>query len=280
MSREEQTYAFGNALEMQRERLRALEELLDDETIRRLEDRGVRPGWRCLEVGAGGGSIAAWLSTRVGDEGAVVATDLDTTHLQALSLPNLEILAHDVVRDDLPEETFDLVHLRLVLAWLDEPSTALDRLVSALRPTGWLVAEEMDFVSVVVDPRVDRDLAELFTRVVNAHNTVLAERHTFDPAYGRRLAGDLEDAGLVDVGSDGRASMWHGGRAGGRVWKLTLAQLREALAGSGLVTGADVDAAIELCDEPGLRFLSQLVVTAWGRRPAAETDDREVSASR
>jgi hypothetical protein len=41
-----------------------------------------------------------------------------------------------------------------------------------------------------------------------------------------------------------------------------------------------VDAAIELCDEPGLRFLSQLVVTAWGRRPAAETDDREVSASR
>ena len=269
MSRDEPTYAFGNALEIQRERLRALEELLDAGTIRRLEDCAVRPGWRCLEVGAGGGSIAAWLADRVGADGSVVATDLDTTHLRALSLANLEIRVHDVLRDDLPEETFDLVHLRLVLAWLDDPSIALDRLVSALKPAGVLVAEEMDFVSVAVDPRVDAGKAALFARVVDAHNTVLAERHMFDPMYGRRLAGDLEDAGLVDVGTDGRASMWYGGRAGGRVWKLTFAQLRDALVESSLVTGADVDAVIELCDDPALRFLSQLVVTGWGRRPAA-----------
>src|SRR5262245_24735854 len=58
---------------------------------------GVRPGWRCLEVGAGGGSIAAWLADCVGSEGAVVATDLDTTHLRGLSLPNLEIRVHELV---------------------------------------------------------------------------------------------------------------------------------------------------------------------------------------
>lgn len=270
MSRQDETYAFRNALHVQRERLRALEELLDEGTIRRLEDRGVGPGWRCLEVGAGGGSIAAWLAERVGAGGAVVATDLDTTHLSGLSHPNLQVVVHDVLRDDLAEESFDLVHLRLVLAWLDDPATALERLASALVPGGWLVAEEMDFVSVAVDPTVDGDNAALFMRVVAAHNAVLGEHHAFDPAYGRRLTGDVEEAGLVEVESDGRAAIWRGGGAGGRVWKLTFAQLRDALVGSGGVTGADVDAAIELCDDPGLRFLSQLVVTAWGRRPVAD----------
>jgi hypothetical protein len=49
---------------------------------------------------------------------------------------------------------------------------------------------------------------------VDAHNAVLAEEHGFDPGYGRRVAGDLADAGLADVGSAGRASMWNGGEAG------------------------------------------------------------------
>jgi SAM-dependent methyltransferase len=269
MTSHEQTYAFDNALEVQRDRLRALETLLDAGTVRTLEALGVQAGWRCLEVGAGGGSIAAWLCSRVGPGGTVLATDLDTAHLRELSQPNLDIRTHDVLEDDLPAEEFDLVHLRLVLAWLHEPSTALRRLVSALKPGGLLVAEEMDFASVAVDPRVDATLAEVFERAVDAHNAVLAARHSFDAAYGRRLAGDLTDAGLVDVGCEGRVSMWHGGQAGGRVWQLTLAQLREPMIAFGLVTSGDVDRAIALCESPELSFVSQLVMAAWGRRPAA-----------
>jgi SAM-dependent methyltransferase len=78
----------------------------------------------------------------------VVATDLDTRVLQDLTHPNLEVRIHDVLADDLPEEAFDLVHLRLLLAWLADPALALHRLVAALRPGGRLVAEEMDFVSL------------------------------------------------------------------------------------------------------------------------------------
>ena len=38
-------------------------------------------GWRCLEVAAGTGSVAAWLADQVGPEGEVFATDVDLTHL-------------------------------------------------------------------------------------------------------------------------------------------------------------------------------------------------------
>jgi ubiquinone/menaquinone biosynthesis C-methylase UbiE len=148
MTTRELTYAFSNTLGVQRQRLHALEAVLDPGTRRVLDQRGVGPGWRCLEVGAGAGSIASWLCKRVVPGGSVVATDLDITLLGELAHPNLEVRVHDVLNDELPQGEFDLVHLRLVLAWLAQPRQALRRLLAALKPGGWLVAEEMDFQSV------------------------------------------------------------------------------------------------------------------------------------
>jgi SAM-dependent methyltransferase len=264
----ETTYAFVNARAVQRERLRALEAVLDPGSTRHLDALGIERGWTCLEVGAGGGSVAAWLCDRVGPDGAVVATDLDTTLLRDLARSNLEVRTHDVLADTLPGAGFDLVHVRLLLAWLGDPQTALRRLIAALKPGGVLLAEEMDFGSLAADTRLDAVTQALFARVVAAHHAVLARRHSFDVGYGRRLAGDLADAGLTEIACEGRASMWTGGSAGGTVWRLTLTQLHDAIATSGLATADDVDRAIELCGDPRFSLLSPVTVAAWGRRAA------------
>jgi hypothetical protein len=107
MATDGQTYAFDNARAVQRDRLDTLETLFDPGTIRQLEARGVAPGWRCFEVGAGGGSIAAWLCDRVGPEGTVLATDLDTKWVSELAQANLEVRVHDLLDDDLPDGEFD-----------------------------------------------------------------------------------------------------------------------------------------------------------------------------
>ena len=66
------------------ERLDLLEQIYDPVSRRR---RGlVRPGWRCLEVGGGRGSMAAWLAEKVGPTGHVVATDIDLGYLRRLDL--------------------------------------------------------------------------------------------------------------------------------------------------------------------------------------------------
>jgi SAM-dependent methyltransferase len=266
--REEQVYAYGNALAGQRERLRTLEALFDAGTIAELEARGIGRGWRCLEVGAGGGSIALWMADRVGPDGVVVATDRDTTVLDGVSHRNLEVRVHDVLEDDLPEREFDVVHVRMVLAWLADPRTALRRLIGALKPGGWLVAEELDFASAVPDPSMGAELCARFAHIVAAHHAVIADRHGFEPGYGRRVAGDLAAAGLTDAGCLGRASMWRGGQPGGAIWRLSLMQLREGIIASGLMEAAEADAAIELCADPRLSTLSPVMMSAWGRRPA------------
>jgi hypothetical protein len=67
-------YVFQR-VEDQREldRLRMIEQVFDPASRRRLLGTGLQPGWRCLEVGLGAGSIMTWMSEVVGPTGQVVA---------------------------------------------------------------------------------------------------------------------------------------------------------------------------------------------------------------
>ncbi len=93
----------------------------------------VRPGWRCLEVGAARGSMAVWLAEQVGDKGHVVATDIDVSFLKGLNLPNLEVRQHNILNDRLDvlgPWSFDLSCSRLLLFWLaGKQETAVRRMV-------------------------------------------------------------------------------------------------------------------------------------------------------
>ena len=81
-------YMFAEAPDdLERERITCLERMFDPATISRLERIGVGPGWACLEVAAGGGSIAAWLGDRVGSRGSVLATDVNIRFLGHLQRP-------------------------------------------------------------------------------------------------------------------------------------------------------------------------------------------------
>ena len=124
-------------------RLALLEQRFDAGTIRRLGELGVIGGWRCLEVGAGHGSVARWLADKVGPSGSVVAADIDARFLTGLP-DNVDVRELDI-RDQELEPDFDLAHCRALLMHLPDPDAALARIVAALRPGGVLLVEEGDF---------------------------------------------------------------------------------------------------------------------------------------
>jgi SAM-dependent methyltransferase len=256
----ESTYVFGKPWHGERARLTAAEELLDPGTVALLERLSVAPGARCLEVGAGGGSIAAWLSDRVGPLGHVVATDINTEFLERLGRRNLEVRRHDVVNDALEEGAFDLVHARLVLEHLPGRDAALAKLVRALAPGGTILVEALDYVCGI--PITEYGGAE-HERTQSVRLREFS-KVGLDPFFGRRLPALLRSNGVVEVGNEGRTWVMEGGSAGARWFKLSMEHARARLVGSAKLDDAEIDRMLALFDDPAWAAMSPLVVAAWG----------------
>ena len=257
-------YAFDNAWIHARQRLRGLEQLLDPGTIRHLEALGVGEGWHCLEVGAGGGSVTEWLCGRVGRAGSVMATDLDTRFLEALTMPNLDVRRHDVISDELPEHRFDLVLSRLVLGHTQKREKALWRMRSALKPGGVMVCEDADNISVALLSPPDTRSRDLFAKVEQGKDRAMAARgHVY---CGRQLYGLLCALGLVDVRAEGRVPLLYAGTEPTRWKRLSVEQLRDDIVNAQLATDAEIDAYLALLDSPNFTAQGVTVMTAWGRR--------------
>jgi SAM-dependent methyltransferase len=258
-------YVFEHSWEGERARLALLEEVFDPGTVRHLDALGVGPGWRCLEVGAGAGSVARWLCERVGAGGRVVATDLETGFLEPLGTEFTwaEVLRHDVVADDLPEGAFDLIHARLLLEHLADRDLALKRLVAALAPGGVLLLEDFDWCSLAARPGPGE---EVFGRVCDALRDMM-EANGYTPWFGRRLPALLGDAGLERVGAEGRALIGIPGTAAAAWWPLNFESVRKGIVARGAVTAGELDEMLALCATPGFSWQYPLLVAAWGWRP-------------
>jgi SAM-dependent methyltransferase len=252
----------------ERERLVLLTQFADRITTRRLTDLGVGPGWRCLDVGAGNGSIARWLAGTVGSEGRVVATDLNPRFLAGQGLANLEVRRHNILKDDLETAHYDLVHCRALLMHLPDPVRALRRLVDAVRPGGWLLVEEADGSAAfgAADPGHPRTAG--FNRRARALWTTLKAAGIMDLDFGRRLPTLFEEFGVRDLGHEGVTLVGRGGDPVARFGQMTDELLREHFVAAGVLTQRDFDEQAQAYDDPSFWFVSFTLFGAWGRRPS------------
>ncbi|MDN5915959.1 MAG: class I SAM-dependent methyltransferase [Pseudonocardia sp.] len=260
-------YVFGatDLVDQQRE---AMQRCLDPNTFTQLESLGVGPGWRCLDVGGGGGSVANWLARQVGTTGSVLVTDTAPDGLRSTEI--VEVRQHDIVTDDLPEAEFDLVHARLVLLHLPERRRALARMVRALRPGGWLLLGEFDCTWLRVLATTDPEAGVVFARFHRALCTVL-EQAGADVRWGVHAYQAVRELGLVEVGSLARATPWPGGGDGARWLDINSRQLEDQLLGTGLVTAGDLDGVRASLGDPAFVVSSYLTISTWGRRPLGDT---------
>ncbi|MEW6473534.1 MAG: class I SAM-dependent methyltransferase [Actinomycetota bacterium] len=218
---------------------------------------GLGMGWRCLDVGGGSGSVAIWLAERVAPDGKVVVTDIDTRFLEPIRRPGLDVWRHDVVVDSLPEAEFDLVHTRSVLMHLPERETVMRRLVTALRPGGWLVVEESDFYPV------EASADDPYRSGWLAANRGL-EAAGMAPRWARELPSVLDHLGLVDIGAEADVAMFQGGSDMAQLMQLGLLQAGDLLPED---QRGVIHVAVAALENPKRWFPGTAVVAARGRRP-------------
>lgn len=250
-------YVFGSGFDREEERLAAGEALWDPGTTARLAALGVGPGWRCLEVGAGRGSVARWLADRGAE---VTAVDIDVSRLGPLRERGVRVRELDLDTGELPERAYDLVHARLVVQHLGDRVGSVRRMARALRPGGHLVLEDTDTASLF--SHADGPFHE---RVKRAAYAVMRSAG-YHPRCGLLDVELVEAAGLAEVRADGRAEVVRGGSAGGRWFALWLQHLRPRVLAAGEVSAADVDRAVADLLDPRRTWLSQVMITVTGRR--------------
>jgi len=258
-------YVFDNSAVQAAVRFRSLAAVFDPGTVRHLTEIGVNHGWKCLEIGAGGGTVAGWLCDRVGAQGHVIATDIDTRFLKSLSKTNLDVCQHDIAVDPLPEAAFDLIHVRLVLVHLRERDRVLSHIVSALKPGGWLLAEEFDSLSLQADPAISP--TEIHIKALSAMERLMANRGV-DSLYGRRLSARVRSLGLVNMTAEGRMFMWEGRSIGAGLFRASLEQARSEMIQLGLITESEFERDIRLLDDNELLIPSPTMWAVSGRRPS------------
>jgi SAM-dependent methyltransferase len=237
--------------------------MFDAATKRYLSGCGLGQGWHCLEVGAGGGSIAVWLSKRIGSTGRVIATDIDTRFLQGKKARNLQVWRHDITCDPLPKHAFDLVHSRMMLIHLPERDQVLRRLVAALKPGGWLVAEEFDGLSLSADPTISP--GEVVLKTYQAMQRLNKDRGV-DGRYGRLLFGRFRTLGLEKVASEGRTFMVQKGVGAARLLRASFELRRTAMLQAGYLAEDEFDRDMQSMENSQFMMPSPILWTALGRK--------------
>jgi len=241
----------------ERGRLAQLTTLRDPRSREILAQTGVGPGWRCLEVGAGSGTIAAWLGERVAPGGRVVSVDVDP-RFHGPAGPNVQVRRLDVTREPLGREEYDLVHARALLQHLHQREQVLDRMVEALAPGGWIVLEEPDFALYLA-----QELPEPFGTLSRASLRYTQERTGWDAYCGRRLLGWLQARGLEQCDASGYVTTMHGGTPSAEWYVAGLARTRA----SGGLSPELVDRALAQARSPDFAVLSPVSLAALARKP-------------
>jgi SAM-dependent methyltransferase len=234
-------YVLDHGLEGEAARLALMSRLLDPLHRRQVESLHIGPGARTLEVGCGNGSISAWLAGLVSPSGRAVAVDIDLS--LAAGHPGLELRRHDILSEPVEPRDFDLVTARAVLHHLPDPGTAIANMLGSLRPGGWILLIEPDFLPVsVAEPEE--------VRVFWDGWLAWARRRGIDYHVGRSLAPGLAALGLEDVAGDAETAVYNGGSPWADYWRRTIIELREELIGSGELDGRAIEAFLARCADP------------------------------
>jgi len=257
-------YAFNNDKPTAGNLLDALSEMLDPFTQIRLHQAGIVPGSRCLEIGAGRGSIAAWMADQVGPSGEVIATDIKPQHITPHE--GVTVLEHNILTDALPEGEFDIVHARAVLQHLPERREVLARLAGALRPGGAVVIEELDSrwsTSVLATP--EERAYDVFAKYEKALEAVLRKAGN-DPTWNRQVLRAMRDVGLREVNTEAWQRSFEGGTGICRLAYAGSTELQDKLISTGEISAEDLEVLRAVAIDPSTVLRGMLLVSTIGRK--------------
>lgn len=264
-------YYTSGATVTERERLLAQAASQEPDAQWLLDQLGVQPGWRVADLGCGPIGILNLLAERVGVDGTVLGIEREPRFVEMAqnvtaerNLVHVRVIQADATATSLPENSFDLVHARLVLLHQREPSPLISEMVRLARPRGWVALQELDAMSFICEPP-----HPAWTRLWDAV-LVVGRELGIDVNVGRRIPGILRAAGLEDVQAEVHTRVVRPGEYGRTHLLSIVTGMRDRIIQRGLLTESELTDEMGAVEEhvrnPVTLVVRELLVQAWGRK--------------
>lgn len=236
-----------------------------------LDQIGVQPGWRTVDIGCGPIGILNLLSQRVGPRGSVIGlerearfVDMAKAEIDKRELGNVQIIKADALHTGLEKASFDLVHERLVMINVSARDEFLTEMLSLLRPDGTIALEDVDNVSWLCQPAHPS-----WDILLNAFHTVF-HAGGGDGFIGRRLPVLLRAVGVQNI----QIKVTVETPALGDYRRTHLISLidsvRDKVIANGLLNEAELkehrEALLRHLNGPGTTVIDKLLVQCWGQK--------------
>lgn len=253
-------YTLPHQLPGEQQRLARMSALLDPFELSQITRLGARPGWKCLELGCGNGSISQALAKWVAPGGRVVASDIDTAFISGLQAPGLEIRRIDVLHDEIEEGLYDFVVARAMLHHVVPAHVALKRMIAALKPGGVVLSIEPDMLPcTAAEPDSMRAFWEGWLKwSIDAG---------IDYFIGRKISAWLDSLGMKGVAGEGNTAHFNGGSEWATYWIESIGELAPSLLASNYVTSKMLDEFNMRYRDPHYWTSVITFVANWGRKP-------------
>ena len=258
-----QPYILDDSARVEYQRLDLMSKILDPWTRAYMTALGVGPGWRCLELGSGNGSITEWLCDTVGPAGGVTAVDINTVLLDLIPAQNLRIEQMDVRIGQLPTAAYDLVSCRALLHQIAEHAPeVLQHMAAAVKPGGWLLVQEPDFS---LAPTTQPEAWSSTWRAV----LEWGRGSGVDWFIGRQLPAMISALKLGRPEAKTDVQNFRGGDRGARYFQLFFSEVRDRVLDGGRLDPATFDAAAAMLDDPDYWTQCWMMTAVWVRKAPA-----------
>ncbi len=260
-------YTIARGLEV-RERMDLLALVFRPSTDALLDTIGVAAGWRCVDLGCGGGHVALELARRTTPDGRVVGIDLDAELLDTArseaALRGLENLTfHVAAIRDIELKDLDLAYARMLLMHLPDPAAVVASMAEAVRPGGIVAVEDLNFAGSFTYP----GCPAYDQRVAWYQEAV--RRHGGDADIGPRLPSLLSAAGLLDVQLRVVQPAFLDGPEK-HLQEMSMLKQRAAVVDARIASGEDYDSAhaqiVAFTNDPSTLLAAPRMIQVWGRR--------------
>ena len=231
----------------------------------------VSAGWRCLDLGCGGGHVTMELARRTAPSGGAVGIDLDGALIElargeaaSQGLDNVTFVVG--AAEDVDQTGFDLVFARFLLMHLADPSRALAQMTNAVRPGGVVLIEDANFGGCFTYPTCQgyNSWVEWYRETV--------QRNGGDTDLGLRLPALLRSIGLTHIGV-GVAQPAYLDGPHKQLQQMSMAKMKAAVVASGVASETEYDEAHAdlkaFTDDPTTLIAAPRMIQVWGRRAQA-----------